>query len=81
MEQSETAKNKQPLAKIMTPLSTHTHTHMHERAVILKQKEIVHTVFQPSGSVQAVIFVLIPGNGPGSRVICPPFCLMTSAVL
>ena len=46
-----------------------------------QKKKKIHTDFQPSGSVQAVILVLMPGNGPGSRVICPPFCLTTSAVL
>jgi len=47
----------------------------------LKQEEKAHTVFQPSGSVHAVILVLMPGNGPGSRVIFPPFTLIASAVL
>lgn len=40
-----------------------------------------HTDFQPSGSKQAVILVLIPGNGPGSRVTFPPTSLIASAVL
>ena len=41
----------------------------------------VHTVFQPSGSKQAVILVLMTGKGPGSRVIVPPCSFMASAVL
>lgn len=40
-----------------------------------------HTVFQPSRSKQAVIFVLIPGKEPGSRIIVPPQSLIASAVL
>ena len=40
-----------------------------------------HTIFQPSGSKHAVIFVLMPGTGPGSRVIFPPASLIASAVL
>jgi hypothetical protein len=39
------------------------------------------TDFQPSGSRHAKIFVLIPGSGPGSRVIFPPAALTASAVL
>jgi hypothetical protein len=40
-----------------------------------------HTDFQPSGSRQAVILVLIPGRGPGSRVSFPPKAFTASAVL
>jgi len=48
----------------------------------LNNKRLIrHTDFQPSGSKHAVILVLIPGNGPGSRVIFPPASLMASAVL
>lgn len=43
--------------------------------------EKFHTAFQPSGSKHAVIFVLIPGNGPGSLVTLPPHSLIASAVL
>lgn len=40
-----------------------------------------HTHFQPSGSKQANILVLIPGKGPGSRIIFPPDSLIASADL
>lgn len=43
--------------------------------------KIMHTVFHPSGSKQEVILVLMPGNGPGSRVTLPPQSFITSAVL
>lgn len=40
-----------------------------------------NTNFQPSGSRQATILVLIPGKGPGSRIIFLPHNLIASAVL
>lgn len=46
-----------------------------------KSSSSTSTYFQPSGSVVAKILVLIPGIGPGSRVILPPAALICSALL
>ena len=55
-----------------------------QRTYYIKYKEKIekcHTNFQPSGSKQTTILVLIPGKGPGSRIIFPPHDLIASAVL
>lgn len=48
---------------------------------IIAKRIRAFTNFQPSGSKQAVILVLIPGKGPGSSIIFPPNSLIASALL
>jgi len=64
-----------------TKLRVETFSKAHSSNSLRKSMLSTNTVFHPSGSVHAVILVLMPGNGPGSRVICPPFSRITSAVL
>lgn len=54
--------------------------HENDEPLSLSQNQNL-TDFQPSGSKHAVIFVLIPGKGPGSLVIFPPKSFTASAVL